>query len=164
MTRARADVTVTCVVRADARTAFEVFTEETDTWWRRSPRFRFRRAYGSLRFEPGVGGRLVETFPDGDSWEVGEVTAWEPGVRLAFDWRLSNFAEDESTRVEITFEAIEHGTRVVVAHHGLLALRKDHPARHGQDDEPYAARSGMWWGELLAGLREHVERRGSTSR
>ena len=47
----------------DTVSAFEVFTEDVDSWWLRGPAFRVdARREGVLRFEPGVGGRLVEVF------------------------------------------------------------------------------------------------------
>ena len=76
-------VTVTTVVDVDPATAFEVFTKEIGTWWRREPRYRFTpgRA-GTLRFDPGVGGRLIEVDEASgrESFEVGRVLAWEPGA------------------------------------------------------------------------------------
>jgi hypothetical protein len=32
-------------------------------------------------------GRLIETTPTGEVFEIGRITVWEPGVRLAFNWR-----------------------------------------------------------------------------
>lgn len=74
-------VTVTTKVAVDPATAFRVFTEEVDAWWRRGPRYRFRPGRdGVMRFEPGAGGRLVEVYDEaaGDVFEVGRVLAWEP--------------------------------------------------------------------------------------
>lgn len=157
MTKRRADVTVTTTVAVDPATAFAVFTEEIDLWWGRGPRYRFlRSATGVLRFEPGESGRLVEASADGEIWEVGRVLAWEPGARLAFEWRLTNFAPEERTEVEVHFEPTPEGTRVTVEHRGLLALPARHPARHGLDDRAHAAMIGRWWGALVASLREHA--------
>src|SRR5690606_13054071 len=80
-------VRVTTVVPVDPATAFALFTEEVDAWWRRGPRYRF--GDGTMRFEPPPRGRLVEVYDEaaGDLHVVGEVSAWEPGRRLAFAWR-----------------------------------------------------------------------------
>jgi uncharacterized glyoxalase superfamily protein PhnB len=74
-------------VAVDPDTAFAAFTEELDLWWVRGPinHFAGGRAM-AVRCEPGVGGRLLEVYED-DALELGRITAWEPGKRLA--WRSS---------------------------------------------------------------------------
>ena len=97
--------TVSVLVAVDPVTAFQVFTEEVDAWWKRGPAYRFGKGLsGVLRFEPGVGGRLVEEFDDGRSWEVGRVRAWEPGKHLLFEFRIPNFGPDQFTEVEVRWE------------------------------------------------------------
>jgi len=149
-------VRVTTTVAVDPATAFAVFTEEVDLWWRRGPRYRFRAGReGTLVFEPGVGGRLVEVYggPPGDEYEVGKVRVWEPGRRLVFVWRGNDFAAGEETEVEVRFERAAAGTRVVLEHRGWEALRADHPARHGLAGPAFASMVGLWWGDLLTTLR-----------
>jgi hypothetical protein len=64
--------------------AFEAFTEEIGDWWRPNPLFALTpRGDGHLRFEPGEGGRLVATLANGKEFEVGRITVWKPGERLA---------------------------------------------------------------------------------
>ena len=150
--RARA----TTFVAVDPLDAFEVFTEETELWWRRGPRFRFGgKRRGTLTFEPGPGGRLFEAFSDAptDVFEVGRVLVWEPGARLVMEWRLTNFAPGERTEVEVRFEPTNGGTMVTVEHRGWSALREDHPARHGESGAILVARIGEWWGALLLAMR-----------
>ena len=74
-------------VAVDPDTAFAAFTEELDLWWVRGPinHFAGGRAM-AVRCEPGVGGRLLEVYED-DALELGRITTWEPGKRLA--WRSS---------------------------------------------------------------------------
>lgn len=146
------------VAQADA---FAVFTEETDLWWRRGPRFRIAHKHpGSLAFEGGVGGRLFETYEvasgNTKTFVVGRITQWDPPSRLAFEWRGVNFAADESTFVEIDFEPKGDGTMVTVRHRGWAALRPDHPARHGNLGAAFDRMIGLWWADLLSSLREHV--------
>lgn len=153
-------VKVSVTVAADPATAFAVFTEETDLWWRRGPKFRVAgRRRGVLRFEPGVGGRLLEEFESEDGVEVfatGRITVWMPPERLAFEWRGVNFAPGESTEVEILFEGVATGTRVTVRHSGWAGLREDHPVRHGAGSADFIRQKGLWWGELMTSLRERV--------
>jgi uncharacterized protein YndB with AHSA1/START domain len=140
--------------------AFEVFTQETDLWWRKGPKFRIGgKRPGMLAFEGGVGGRLFETYEiatGSKTFEVGRITDWEPPTRIAFEWRGVNFRPGEITFVEVEFAAKGHGTMVTVRHRGWAALRPDHPARHGNVGSDFDRMIGMWWGDLLTSLREHV--------
>jgi len=144
-------VTVSTTVSVDAARAFALFTDEVDAWWRRGARYRFGGAReGTMKFE---GGRLVERFSDGDVYEVGQVTAWEPGVRIAFGWRGRGFAPDERTQVEVLFQPVDGGTRVVIEHRGWSKLAADHPARHGMRGRAFVDMMGLWWADQLTRLR-----------
>jgi uncharacterized protein YndB with AHSA1/START domain len=137
--------------------AFRVFTEEIDLWWRRGRRFRNAPGErGIVCIEPGVGGRLFESF-ETDAGErvvpMGQVRVWEPAQRLVFEWRAVNFAPHEHTEVEVRFEPTSLGTLVTVVHRGWSALRADHPVRHGQDVPAFIRMMGMWWGDLMTALR-----------
>lgn len=116
-----AAVRVTVTVRVDPATAFAVFTEEIDRWYRRGLAGMAGHVPATtLRFEPGVGGRLLEVGAGvpGDDVVRAEVTAWEPGERLVF-------VDARGTEVDVTFTALpgEPGdgdvTRVVLEHRGL---------------------------------------------
>jgi len=154
--------TVSALVKVPQATAFEVFTQEIDLWWRKGPKFRFGRQPGALTFEPSLGGRLFESFPSESGThvrEVGRVTVWEPPARLVFTWRNVNFADDESTEVEVLFEPSESGTLVTVQHRGWGAIRADHPARHGLQGADFSRMIGLWWGDLMSAMRVYVEHR-----
>src|SRR5438874_1504371 len=77
---------VSVSVGVDPATAFTAFTEELDQWWVRGPinYFDAARAVG-MRCEPGISGRLLEVYDEttGEGRELGRITAWEPGGRLA---------------------------------------------------------------------------------
>ncbi len=136
--------------------AFAFFTEKIEAWWRRGPRFRNAPGdRGFIRMEPGVGGRLFESFDD-RVVEVGRTTVWDPPRRLVFEWRNSNFAPAEKTEVEVRFEPTATGTRVTVVHRGWAALRPDHPARHGMAASAFARSVGLFWGDLLTSYRERA--------
>jgi uncharacterized protein YndB with AHSA1/START domain len=157
--------TVSVTVMVEPAVAFEVFTQETDLWWRRGSRYRLAgRRPGSLCFEPSVGGRLFESFetPSGTYvHEAGRVTVWQPPSRLVFTWRNANFSAEDNTEVEVLFEPTTTGTRVTVRHRGWSALRPGHPARHRLDGAEFSRMIGLWWGELMTGLRERIETRGT---
>ena len=155
-------VEVTTVVAVDPATAFEVFTEEIDLWWRRGPRFRWiAERKGTLRFEPGVGGRLVEECSrPAETFEVGRVRVWKPPECLVFSLRGRN---QEQTEVEVRFESADAGTRVVVEHRGFDAIPPDHPARHGLVGGAFTSMMGVWWGDLVLALRVHVSGRDESS-
>src|SRR5437868_14674623 len=92
-------------VPADPQTAFDAFTAEIGQWWRHNPLFAFTpREPGVLSFEPGEGGRLIETREGDKVFEIGQVSAWEPGRRLVFGWRPAGFEPHQHTEVEVRFE------------------------------------------------------------
>jgi uncharacterized protein YndB with AHSA1/START domain len=146
--------------------AFAIFTQEIDQWWKRGPKYRLAgRRPGALHFEPGVGGRLfesIETESGTQFFETGRVTVWDPPSRLVVIWRNANFAADESTELEVLFEASGRGTLVTVQHRGWASLRRDHPARHGLDGAAFTRMIGLWWSDLMTALREHAEVRGGS--
>jgi uncharacterized protein YndB with AHSA1/START domain len=150
----------TVFVAVAPEVAFDVFTREIDLWWKSGPRFRIAgRRRGQLHFEPGAGGRLFESFETGSgprAFEVGRVTAWEPPARLEFEWHGVNFKPQEKTVVEVRFTPAREGTEVRVQHRGWSALPADHPARHGLVGPEFSRMIGLWWGELMSSLREHL--------
>jgi uncharacterized protein YndB with AHSA1/START domain len=95
------------------------------------------------------------------SIQVGSITAWDPPSRIEFEWRGVNFAPNEKTVVEVRFDPSPSGTLVTVQHRGWSALPDDHPVRHGTVGAEFVRRIGMWWSELMTGLREHVASRAS---
>lgn len=154
--------TVTVSVAVDPSAAFEIFTRETDLWWRRGIAYRVAgRHPGTLMFEPRQGGRLFEAF-DGAAGqhvhEYGRITVWQPPSRLVFEWRNSNFTGSECTEVEVLFDATQDGTLVTLHHRGWSALRSDHPARHNLDQAAFCRMLGMWWADQLTALREFAGR------
>jgi uncharacterized protein YndB with AHSA1/START domain len=137
---AKAAVEVPC----DPDTAFEVFTAQIGTWWKRGTRYWNDSTRGrELRFEPYVGGRLLEVYdPDnGEAFEIGRVLVWEPGKRLVFTWRQGDWAPSESTEVEVRFEPTGNTTRVTVEHSGWDRV----PSAGAGVSEDY----GNGWAELL---------------
>lgn len=159
-TKAGDQATVTITVAVDRADAFDVFTRETDLWWRRNVRYRVGgRESGTLMFEPREGGRLFESFTRGGEtkvYEYGRIKVWQPPARLVFEWRNSNFAPNEVTEVEVLFDEIASGTRVTLYHRGWASLRPDHPARHDLDAAGLSRMIGLWWAELLSEMRQRL--------
>ena len=103
------------VVAVDRARAFEAFTTEINNWWKKdSPFWMDKDRRLGLRFEPHVGGRFLEVYDDetGEGYEIGRISAWEPGKKIAYTWRQSDWPEDAITNVELTFEPVDGGTRV----------------------------------------------------
>lgn len=103
------EANVAVEVEVDPATAFDLFTRDIATWWR-ADRSLWGESEGELRFENGA---LLQ----GDT-EIGRVSAWEPGPRLAFSYGPPGVDPAERTDVEVRFEAVRGGTRVVVRHGG----------------------------------------------
>jgi uncharacterized protein YndB with AHSA1/START domain len=154
-------VVVSLRVAASAQHAFDVFTRDIGLWWRPNELFQFTpKGAGTLSFEPGPRGRLIETFANGECFEIGRVTAWEPGERLAFGWRQASFRDDQMTYVEVRFEAVGEGTtRVTVEHRGWDSVPQDHVARHRFPDRVFVQRHAEWWQTLLGSYYREVRQR-----
>jgi SAM-dependent methyltransferase len=76
-------------------------------------------ARGGYSSEFGPNGWVVQ-----NGEEIGKVTAWEPGLRLAFDWRPAPWKTDERSTVELRFAPTGEGSRIsfnVIGWGGLFA-------------------------------------------
>lgn len=152
-----ASIVATTLVAADPATAFDVFTAQVDAWWKQGPRFRPSvRGAGVLRFEPNVGGRLLEIYDDGSSFEFGRVTVWEPGRRLVMQMQARAMGPGEFTEVEVRFEAAGDDTRVTVEHRGWDKFPPDHPVKHGLEEAAFGDVMGVWWADLLVSIKARV--------
>jgi uncharacterized protein YndB with AHSA1/START domain len=150
-------VVVALRVAATPARAFQAFTGEIAAWWRPNALFRFAApAAGTLAFEPGEGGRFTETAADGEVFEIGRITTWQPGARLAFTWRQASFAPGQVTHVDVRFEPVGDETRVTVEHRGWDTVPQAHVARHGFPDAVFLRRHGEWWQALLGSLRSRL--------
>ena len=148
-----ASVIVSLRVAASPRRAFDAFTDDIGRWWVPNPLFMLTpRGDGCLRFDPGEGGRLVTTFADGTAFEVGRITIWRPGERVALTWRQETFAPGQSTDLDVRFEAVGDETRVTVEHRGWDSIPQDHAARHGFGLLVFQRRLVEHWRALLASL------------
>lgn len=144
------------VPAAPAR-AFEAFTREIASWWLPDPLFQITpHGDGVLAFEPGVGGRLVTRLGNGETFEIGSISVWEPGRRLVFGWRQASFSPQQSTEVEVRFEAVGTETRVSIEHRAWDTIPQRHAARHGFPETVTLQRVADWWRASLATLRTRL--------
>jgi hypothetical protein len=152
-------VTVSTVVEVEPDDAFEIFTQETDLWWGKGPRFRpLSHPQGHMVFEPRVGGRLLEQV-EGDAepaFELGRVDVWDPPSRLVFRMRGRDFGTDEWSVVEIRFEPVDAGTSVTLENRGFAALGVEHPVRHGMDADAFFDVMGIFWADLLGQAQRYA--------
>jgi uncharacterized protein YndB with AHSA1/START domain len=152
-------VYVSIRVPADPMRAFEVFTQEIALWWQPSGLFQITTdGDGRMAFEPHVGGRLFTSLANGKEFEIGRISAWEPGKRLAFSWRQSSFTAEQSTEVEVLFEAVGKETRVSIEHRAWDAIPQKHVARHGFPEHITLQRVGDWWRVSLGSFKARIRR------
>lgn len=157
-------VTVTTTVEVNRETAFRLFTEDVDVWWKHGPRFRGAgNGRSAMRFEGGEGGRLIEVTDDSEVFVLGRIVVWQPDERLVFEMGGRDFGPDDAwPEVEVLFEARDGGsdaTLVTVVTRGFDAMPMSHPVRHGMDGEAFVSMMGVWWADLLGALRNHSSRR-----
>jgi uncharacterized protein YndB with AHSA1/START domain len=140
-------------VPVDPLTAFEAFTQEIGRWWQPTEFFRVTPGGdGTLAFEAGAGGRLYTTLENGDTFEIGRISVWEPGKRLVFTWRQSSFAPEQSTEVEVSFAAVGAETRISVEHRAWDTIPRRHVARHGFPEPTTLRHVAGWWRASLEAL------------
>ena len=146
-------VIVSLRVAATPEEAFDIFTAEIAAWWQPSALFQLTpRGDGTLSFEEEA--RLITTLPNGKVFEIGRVTAWQRGQRLAFSWRQATFAPDQITHVDVRFEAVGAETRVTVEHRGWDTIPQAHVARHGFPLSATQMRLAEYWRAQLAALSQ----------
>ena len=146
-------VLVAIRVPATPEDAFDAFTDDIGLWWRPSALFQLTpRGDGTLSFDGET--RLITTLAGGKVFEIGRVTVWQRGARLAFTWRQATFTPDQITSVEVTFEAVGDETRVTVTHRGWDAIPQEHVARHGFPLQATQGHLANGWRASLAALRD----------
>jgi hypothetical protein len=131
-------VTPIATVRVSARVplppaaAFGLFTDGIDEWYLRGrdtvPDWTKTVA---VRIEPWVGGRLLDVHDasTGGGRAMATVTAWEPPTRLVF-------TDARGTEVEVTFDAVDGGSRVTLEHRHLDRAASARPVTRWSDDWP----------------------------
>jgi uncharacterized protein YndB with AHSA1/START domain len=150
-------LTVNCPVEH----AFATFTDRIGEWWPLPTHSTGEARSESVRFEPGLEGRIVERVGDGTEEVWGYVLEWDPPNRVRFSWHpgkdCSRTRVDEATEVEVTFTPdAEGGTRVELVHRGWERL----------GERGVAARESYHtgWDPVLALYEDAANQPGSISR
>jgi uncharacterized protein YndB with AHSA1/START domain len=120
--------------------AFRLFTEGIDSWWPLATHSVLGARAKGCTFEPRSGGRIYEMGQGEREIAWGEVIAWEPNGRLVFSWHPGREA-DSAQEVEILFQALEAGTRIVLKHRGWEKL--------GDEAESNRRRYDTGWDTVL---------------
>lgn len=112
-----APIVLDLVVPCPPERAFDYFTRDLGRWWPLATHSLGEAEALDVRFEPRVGGRLVETLRDGREHTWGSVSAWRPGSKVEFTWHLDR---DPATAqwVRVEFAPDPAGTRVTLTHGG----------------------------------------------
>jgi len=103
-------VCVSVDLKLDSASAFQEFVAELS----------LALSQLGMHFEPGPTGRITE-----GSHEVGRVVCWQPGDRVTLEWHAATWRPDSGTKVELRFEPIQEGTRVILEHANLDNLVGD---------------------------------------
>jgi uncharacterized protein YndB with AHSA1/START domain len=122
---ASARVSQSVEVRADPATAFRLYTDGINRWWKRDSWYwNDRERARGLRIEPFVGGRFVEVWDEatGEGFEIGRVRVWEPGRRVAYSWRQADWPPGEEMEIEVSFDPAAGGTLVTIEVRGWERL------------------------------------------
>ena len=112
-----APIVVEVAVPCPPGRAFDYFATDIGRWWPLATHSLGRDQAATVRFEPRVGGRLIETLRDGRERVWGTVTAWVPGRQLAFTWHLDR-EPSTAQLVDVQFGRQGTHTRVTLTHGG----------------------------------------------
>jgi uncharacterized protein YndB with AHSA1/START domain len=130
-------------VKAPPDRAFELFVGHMGAWWPKG-RTVGQTPHLDIIVERRPGGRWYERSEGGVETDWGKVLALSPPDRLLLAWQLdAGFRYDPafSTEVELTFEAVDEGTRVTLEHRNL--------ERFGDSAEKLAQQLGGGWPTFL---------------
>ena len=111
----------TITVGWDQAQAFRRFTREIGAWWPLRSHSVGQGRAETVVFGEGLGGRIVEKIRGREECTWGTVTAWDPPRHVAFTWHPGD-EPGRATQVELTFESVPQGTRLVLVHSRWEAL------------------------------------------
>jgi hypothetical protein len=126
----------TIVVNASVRNAFEVFTDDIDSWWPRTHHIG-KSPMRRVIVEGKRGGRCYTRQEDGTEADWGRVLEWSPPDKLLLAWQITHewgYQPDLARASEVEVRFIPMGaekTRVELEHR--------HFERHGAGAEAMRA-------------------------
>ena len=123
------------VVALPVDQAFALFTTKLPSWWPLATHSIAEQEAVDVRFEPGIGGRVVEIARDGTECTWADVIAWDPPHRVVLAWH-PNPEPVAATIVDVRFTAVDGGTQLDLEHRSFEELGdEDGPtARAGYDE------------------------------
>lgn len=150
-------------VNAPIQRAFEVFTQQMESWWPASHHIG-TIPFVAIFIEPRVGGRWFEQNAEGSHCDWGTVLAWDPPHRVRLSWHVGpghnspDWVADQTldlnraSEVEVRFHAEGPSTTLIELEHSKIE-------RHGQGaaqlrelfDSPGA------WSFILASLAAKID-------
>lgn len=107
-------------VHLNCSDAFALFTGAMREWWPFAGHSCFDTEAADVRFEPCVGGRVIEHARDGRTWPWGTLTRWDPPLAFEMRW-YPGLPEREATSLALSFTPKPGGTEVRVLHGGWEA-------------------------------------------
>ncbi len=136
-------------VKASPERAFQVFTDEIDTWWPRTHHIGKAPMKKAL-IEGRLGGRCYTEQTDGTECDWGQVLVWEPPARFVMAWQIDHagwcYEPDlaKSSEVEVRFTPEPDGTTRVDVEHRYFN-------RHGESGAGMRIAVGApnGWGGIL---------------
>jgi Activator of Hsp90 ATPase homolog 1-like protein len=132
----------TLSLSCSADTAFDVFTEQTGQWWPNGFTASGDRL-ADVVVEGKVGGRVYEMNDEGDTYDWGTVTVWEPKRRVVQSWTLG-LDRSSVTEVELGFADDGDGCHL------------DGRTNQTRDRAKFDASGG--WDVILDAYRLHAEK------
>lgn len=122
-------------VRSTVEHTFEVFVGQLDQWWPLRTHSMGEQHTVGVTVERRTGGRVYETWDDGQTRTWGTLLAWEPPTKFVLTWDI---VQPPVTEVELTFRALAPTlTRVDLEHRGWDKLTDTEVERLGEKRENY---------------------------
>ena len=121
-------VTETITIKAPVEKVFAAYVERVDEWWpRRGAQYRYSFAPkdvepDQIRFEARAGGRLYETFANGEEYLIGTIQDYSPPQKIAYTWKDPDW--NAETLIEVSFAQSGEETILNLRHTGFEKLEQ----------------------------------------
>jgi uncharacterized protein YndB with AHSA1/START domain len=128
------------IVNVPAADAFEVFTDDVDSWWPRTHHIG-KVPMKRIIIEPRADGRCYSEQTDGTECDWGRVLVWDPPRRLVLAWQITHewgYQPDlsKASEVDVRFTPVGNGTRVDLEHRGFERHGAGGESMRGSVDAP----------------------------